>query len=195
MTVRMKLNVITRYFLLYSTVQSFSPGNGCLWCFLRLSAISSSVNGRAESPSRYCAGHHVDCGRVKLDRFATLEPRPGDDAEAPVPPVFAAATTFDPKNLRSSASLSRCCSETARRVARDRAAPGAEVGAEASCCLRSGYFIESSASARSTSSMPSSACFSFAFCFFRALRSFFDGPVRGCGVDGAGSSSGTGVDA
>ena len=107
---------------------------------------------------------------------------------------FAAEMTFEPKNFRSSASLSRCCTETDSNAANERAVAGDEAGPveDASCWLRSGYFKESSASALSTSSI-SSFCFSFAFCFFRAFRSFLEAEA---GVDGddASSESGGGSD-
>ena len=183
----MKSNVTARYFLLYSTVQTFSPCRGWRKCRRNPSSTSSSVSCLTDRPSRNWAGHHDAWGRVRLDRVAT-DWRVEADEEVP----FAAEMTLEPKNLRSSASLSRCWTETERRAASERAVAGDDAGPleDASWGFRSGYLTESSASALSTSSSSSSSfCFCFAFCFLRALRSFFDGPA---GVEGTESSTSCG---
>src|SRR6266550_5358339 len=69
-----------------------------------------------DNPSLCLAAHQVGLGFVKLDRRTAevpcrLPPEPDD--------VFVAWTTLEPKNLRSSASLSRWASETARSLTSD----------------------------------------------------------------------------
>lgn len=112
-TVCMNDFVIPLYLLLYSTVHHFSSTASQTWRFC-FSSTSSFVKGRIDNPSRAFAAHHVDCGRVRFERCA-----PGflDDGPA-CPEVFEtlfACMTLEPKNLRISASLSRCASDTDRR--------------------------------------------------------------------------------
>ncbi len=98
--------------------------------------------------------------------------------------------TFEPKNRRISASLSRCCNDTARREKKALEVVLAVLVGRA--CLSSGCLRASSAKALSRSSPSSLAA--FAFCFLRALRSFLESPpgVPGSGVCGVATSA-TGV--
>jgi len=96
------------YFLLYSTVQYFSP----LWsqgASEALAATSLSVSGRSVSPSRSLAGHQSDRGRVRLERWTVGCRRA---LEEDPPSFLEAVTTFAPKNRRISASGLRCERET-----------------------------------------------------------------------------------
>ena len=109
-TVCMNASVAPLYFLLYSTVQYFSPlsllSQGVSGAF---AAASSSVSGRRVSPSRSFAGHQSDRGRVRLERWTVgcrraLE----EDADS----FREVGMTFPPKTRRISASGLRCERET-----------------------------------------------------------------------------------
>lgn len=78
-----------------------------------------------------------------MSRFACEEL---DDPESDLD----AATTFPPKNLRSSASPSRCASDAPSNE--NRAFDFWVCSVVSAACLSSGYFTESSASALSRSS-------------------------------------------
>jgi hypothetical protein len=194
------------YFLLYSTVQYFSPRSthGASEAF---AAASSSVSGRKVSPSRSFAGHQFDWGRVRLDRWVVgcrrvREEDPGSFLEVD--------TTFAPKKRRISASGFRCESETdsslkhsswGRREGRpfpfEDAGPPRDASRYLMCKLSrprqrqprtmAAHLVDSSSSALSNSSFLS--FFAFAFCFFCAFHSFLE--LLPCG-DEVGDNTGSG---
>jgi hypothetical protein len=120
-------------------------------------------------------------GLVRWDLCAAFGGRP--DGEAPLCPdelAFAAATTFAPKNLRISASLSRCCTDIESKDEMscvESALEGLFERPTAELRRKSGYLRESSASACSRSC--ASSFFSFAFCFLSAFFSVLDVPWIG----------------
>lgn len=102
--------VIARYFFPYSTVHHTSSGRSNHPWRNDLSSRSSGVSRRMDKPSRNCAGHQFGFGSVNVDLWAAFT-----RFEA-VRVVFEETMIFDPKNLRISSSLSRCCGETHNRA-------------------------------------------------------------------------------
>jgi hypothetical protein len=105
--------------------------------------------------------------------------------------AFAAATTFAPKNLRISASLSRCWTEMASKEKKrpdDAASEDMLEGPAVELGRKSGYFTESSANARSRSC--DSSFFSFALCFLSAFLSILEDPgIDVCSLVGGAEAS------
>ena len=103
------------YFLLYSTVHTFSPGRfNSHPCLRFLSSISSGDNALRDKPSLRWAGHQPVCGRVRLD-LVKAPPRCFDEEAFEDDDVLFEDTTLAPKNVRNSASASRFDKITDRR--------------------------------------------------------------------------------